>query len=376
VGRAARPRREPLVLLFAGLFACGGEADLECHFGDGELVARSGGRRYDQVRLVPREDRGVALWSADDGTWARPLGGDARRLGLRCDGGLDAWHEPLVVACATRPRPALDQPARVTLWRLDDSLEITARRTFEAGGRDSRGLVLAPDGDGWRVVWHSGRPGAWEVWSVRAGFDEAPLEPRLLSDPSVAAGPPALASSDGDLWLTWAETWLDAGYPAGRVVVWRGAGAPQEVATVDHDDPSPTLILDDDTRVLLFRDFRRPYRRPSLFAQRLDERGAPVGRARRVARANARGRPRGLRCAERVVTVTPRSWDQDVLVGVNVLDEELGKLVREQQVYEWSAHFDVADAACVDGAVQLLVGARADSAEATTTLHAMALRCE
>lgn len=321
------------------------------------------------------------LWSSPEGLWIRPLEtdgaprGPAVRVDAPCDGGLDAapTDEGLVVACLRRPTEKGGGAALLLEIREG---RLRRRAVLGPAGRDARGIDLAPDGEGWAAAWHDGVPGAWAVWLARVTGDLVPeAEPRLLSSPRTAAGRPALARGEGALWVVWSESWLEAGFPHGQIVVWPGRGVPRRVLEVDVLEPSPVLHWDGRAATLFFRDLRRPSRRVGLFAQRLDERWRPTGAAVRVGRSDAAQPFQVLSCADALVTVTPRSWDGDLLVGVNLLDTRLRKRVPEQQIYEWAARFATAAARCSDDTLLLVAGEQSRAPDVTVAAHALTLRC-
>ncbi|HJK95301.1 MAG TPA: hypothetical protein RMH26_31485, partial [Polyangiaceae bacterium LLY-WYZ-15_(1-7)] len=374
------------------LGACASEPPLRCRFGEGHTLGAVH-LAYDDVRLVAEGAGWRALWSAPDGLFARPIDGagaptgPTRRLGARCDGGLDAaalGAGALLVACARRGDATKGRPGALVLLRFEEGVT-TWRRRFDPVGRDARGVAMAVRGDRVGLAWHDGVPGSWQLWFVEVALGSAPEDagaeaedaPRPLSSSGVSAGAPRVwVDGERALW-TWAETWLEAGYPHGQVLVWSGRGLPQRVAEVDFEAPAPDLARDGRSLVVFFRDHRRPWRRPQLYARRVDDGLRPMAPAERVGRANHRRGAVAFPCAGGLAAVIPRTWDEDVLVGLQVLDGQLEGRIREQQIYEWAARFPVADGACVgDGAILALVGAEGRPEATRAPLHAMALRCE
>jgi len=350
---------------------------LECHFGQEHAIAAA------TLRFHGLQFAGSTLvYSSPEGLFVRPLPGDgsprepARRVDAACDGGFhaEAEGERLVVGCLRRSTAKSEGSALLLEFR-DGALR--ERVVLGPAGRDARGIDLAREADGWAAVWHDGVPGAWGVWFARF-TDELELRsgPRLLSAPRVAAGRPSLhRGRNNGLWVTWAETWIDAGFPHGQIVVWPGRGVPRPVAEVDVLDPSPVLHHDERSAVLFFRDLRPPNRRTGLFAQRLDERWRSVGEPVRVGRSDGAEPFDVLRCSGALATVTPRSWDGDLLIGVNLLDSQLRKRVPEQQVYQWAARFATAAARCTGDTLLLIVGEQSRAPDTAVAAHALTLRC-
>ncbi len=354
--------------LLVFLFACTSESSVECHFGTDQPVA-SADHAFERIRLVGE----TLYWSAPDGLWML-RDDDRTRLGARCSGGF-VVHErdaQKFVACVRLPTHG--DVGSIVWMRFEDTV---LREHLEVArvGRDSRGVAMEPTESGWQLLWHDGTPGTWQVWSTQVS-DGVVEEPRPASSFQVAALSPTTWREDDAVFMAWGESWLDAGFPRGQVMVWSGAGVPQRVMEVDVQDPRPTLIRDSRSRVLFFRDHRRPFRRVGLYAVRLDDRFRAMGEPIRVGRANASGPIRALECGGSLAVMTPRTWDKDLLIAINVLDEDLRKRIAEQQVYEWSAHFDQADVTCVDDTLHIVVGEQGRGTESRVRAHAITLRCE
>ena len=324
---------------------------------------------FDRIRL----DGEVLYWSAPDGLWLRE-GDVLTRLDARCDGGFDVkpTEEGRVIACSRLPSHGDDGSL---VWMRFVGTTLSQRVEVARIGRDSRGVEMENTADGWRLLWHDGTPGRWQVWTVVLTPGVEP-EPVPASSFQIAALAPTMWREDESVLMAWAESWLDAGFPRGQVMVWSGSGAPQRVMEVDVQDPRPVLTRDSRSRVLFFRDFRRPYRRVGLYAVRLDDRFRPMGEPERIGRANAEGAIRVLPCAGSLAVMTPRTWDEDLLVAINVLDDDLRKRIAEQQVYEWNAHFSRADVACVDDELRLVVGEQGRGLQSRVQAHALTLRCD
>jgi hypothetical protein len=383
------------------LFACASEPPVRCRFEDSHTM---GGSELgaSHVALVSRTSGIVAVWSAREGLHARALDGEgaptaeARRLGPECDGGIAAASvdDELVIACSRRARDDKAQDGSVALIALDARLAVRRVRSIARVGRDSLGVDLARRSDGtWSVVWHDGAVGRWAVMRARVSLEDTMGEVRHeggeaegvdaqeLSSGVLAASPyPRVhvrASEAGEEALfVFEESWLDGGFARGRVLVARERGGlPIAVEELEAHDARPQLVHDGRSWVLVFRDLRRPSPRASLYARRLGDDLRPVEPARRVTRADTDGSPRALTCAEQLVAVVPRTWDTDVLVGLDLLDARLRKPVPEQQVYEWSARFPFADAVCRDDAVITLVASRPSVGGSEAALHTIGMRC-
>ncbi len=321
------------------------------------------------------------VWSSPEGLLLRNLDdegaprGPAVRVDAACDGGFDVEraHDGLLVACLRRPTEKAGGAALLLDVRRD---RLYQRQIVGHAGRDARGIDLERDSDGWAVAWHDGEPGAWGVWLARVSDTLLPLhEARLLSSPRIAAGRPSLRRIDGTMWVVWSESWIEAGFPHGQIVVWPGQGVPRRVLEVDVLEPSPVLHHDGRSTIVFFRDLRRPHRRVGLFAQRLSDQWRPTGEVVRIGRSDGTQPFHVLPCAGAMATVTPRSWDGDLLLGVNLLDAELRKRVPEQQIYEWSARFATAAARCSGDTLLLIAGEQSRAPDVRVAAHALTLRC-
>ncbi|MCU0673754.1 MAG: hypothetical protein MUE69_13260 [Myxococcota bacterium] len=403
--RARAARRVAIVIVATvALLACASDPPVRCRFEDSHTIGASP-LGASHVALVHRTSGLVAFWSAREGLYARALDAEgaataeARRLGPECDGGIAATSvdDELVIACSRRARDDKAQDGSVALIALDDRLAVRRVRSIARVGRDSLGVDLARRSDGtWSVIWHDGSIGAWAVRRARVSLEDATLAPdredgdegtdalveaQELSSGVLAASPfPRVhvrASDAGDEALfVFEESWLDGGFARGRVLVARERGGlPIAVEELEANDARAQLVHDGRSWVLVFRDLRRPSPRASLYARRLGDDLRPVEPARRVTRADTDGSPRALTCGEHLVAVVPRTWDTDVLVGLDLLDARLRKPVPEQQVYEWSARFPFADAVCVDDAVLTLVASRPSVGGGGAALHTIGMRC-
>lgn len=420
--------RAVLVALVVAWVGCASEPPVRCRFERSHTVGASD-LGASHVALVARASGLVAIWSAREGSYARALdregaaNAEARRLGPACDGGIAAASvdDELVIACSRRAFDDKAQDGHVALIALDARLAVRRVRSIARVGRDSLGVDLARRADGtWSVVWHDGSAGAWAVMRARVSFEDASsheitpddvhdavdeitqedddaafhegshgaeddvedahVDAQELSSGVLAASPnPRVhvrATEAGDEALfVFEESWLDGGFARGRVLVARERGVPVAVEELEAHDGRAQLVHDGRSWVLVFRDLRRPSPRASLFARRLGDDLRPVEPARRVTRADTDGSPRALTCGEHLVAVVPRTWDTDVLVGLDLLDARLRKPVPEQQVYEWSARFPFADAACVDDAVITLVASRPSVGGGEAALHTIGMRC-
>lgn len=378
-----------LTMGLIALAACSAEAPVHCRFEASHTIGASTlGALH--LAMVSREVGLVAIWSSREGLHARALDvhgaptDETTRVGPECEGGIAAASdgEGVVIACSRRARVDKGQDGNVVLIELDTALVARRARPIAQVGRDSLGVDLAARADGsWSVIWHDGTPGAWAVSRARVRWDDdSPVDAQELSSGVLAASPyPRVHVRGGDggeeALFVFEESWRDGGFARGRVLVARERGSPIAVEELEAHDARAQLVHDGRSWVLVFRDLRRPSPRGSLYARRLGDDLRPIEPVRRVTRADTDGSPRALHCREHLVAVVPRTWDTDVLVGLDLLDARLRKPLPEQQVYEWSARFPFADAVCRDDAVITLVASRAEVGGGDAALHTIGMRC-
>ncbi|MEM9069141.1 MAG: hypothetical protein AAGE52_11575 [Myxococcota bacterium] len=353
-------------------------ASLRCHFGEEYRVA-TGTAVFDDVRLLAQGDDVLAFWSSADGLWRRRLSrvgaprGPSERLGERCDGGMDAVVRNGGVLVACLRRALRDQEGFAIYFEVREG--IARRLLLGPAGRDAEGIAIAALEDRAVVVWQDGMVGTWAVWKADVPFEGTPQSAQL-SSPQFAATSPSLVSDETRTLVAWAEVWLDAGFPHGQILVARESGVPARVMEVDVLRPSPVLTGNLDAPALFFRDQRRPYRRTQLFAVQLSERLRATDEPRRIGRSDGRAPPTLLPCMDATVVVHPRSWDEDLLIGVHVLDEDFEKRVGEQQIYEWDAHFSHGAALCTEGGLLTIAAERSRGVDRGVSAHALPLRCD
>ncbi|MEZ4246653.1 MAG: hypothetical protein R3B99_00205 [Polyangiales bacterium] len=367
------------------LVGCDAEGAVRCRFEGSRSVGRTA-LGTDQVALVDGAAGLLATWTSSAGWEARRLDGDGEptgsvvRLGPSCDAGLAVRRDGSgwTALCGHRARPDKAQEGALRMLVIDEQLAITRSRVLATLGRDAQGVDLARHDDGsWSVVWHDGHVGRWNVQRARVRPDEdGPVDAEPLSSGVLAASPyPRVQVREDRALFVFEEFWLDAGFARGRVSIARERGMPIAVEELEDRDGRAQLVHDGRSWVLVFRDLRRPSPKASLYARRLGDDLRPIERARRITRADADGSPRALMCDERLAVVVPRTWDTDVLVGIDLLDTRLRKVVAEQQIYEWSARFPHADAVCHDGRVITLAASRAWVGAGEAPLHTIGLHC-
>ncbi|MEM7609472.1 MAG: hypothetical protein AAF411_29345 [Myxococcota bacterium] len=370
----------PPLFLTLLLAACETSARRECDFGESSIVATADAigdvafARFGRVQHV--------LYETHEGLFAIDEDQRRTRLGPPCMAFdvLELEGDRAAVACALPPSPAKDDAGRIDMLVLGGG---EARRVAlpYAVGREHLGLSLAAGGDSLELAYHDGRPGRFHVRHVVLGnvdsLDHA-AESRLLSTPSVPAGPPHLQIDDGERRIVWAEGQSD---PQSEPTGFRGyvylhrsragspaAGRPRRLLPVIDPRSRPRL---GPQGAVYFRDVRRPIRRPGLFVS-FDPDQPPE----RVGRAGNRG-ALPLRCGGLNTAVVARPYGRhDRLVSIHLLDERFQPVAAEQQVYEWASQFHRVDAYCSEGTLELAVAERSRLDGRPARLHRLSLRCE
>jgi len=372
----------------AALGACG-EARLsssgQCVFGDEHHAATAPDGVFDGVDLVLAGETALVAWSHREGLFVRVLdtegrpAGEVKRIGARCDGGVDAAASASgwIVACLARAVPSKDHAGRVVLAWLDPTLGVRARSAVGSAGSYSRGVDVVADRDRAIVVWHDGTPGDHRVWLARVAPGETDVEPRLVSRPGLAAGAATVALYRSRVIVAWGETWFDdGGYLVGQVLVSDLRGAPREMAVIIHDDPRPVLGQDDDGLLLAYRDEQPAGTRARLFLRRVSDELETLGEPVMVGRADGAGRAAVLPCQGAITTVAPHSYGRwEVLVGLNRLDGALGRIGIERQMYEHGADFSQSAATCAGDHLLVLTAERGSTTRPTAALSTTRVDC-
>lgn len=363
-------------------------ADAFCELGAEHEVARTVAKDFDAIEVVRLGEGAVAFWSVTGGLFAQAIDargvrvGESRRLGVRCEGGLDALADEhgIDVACLLHPsRGKHEEPGGVLLHRLGGDLRVRQTRSIGSAGSQSQGVTIARGAHGLELAWHDGSSEAHRVlWAAPGRQDGAP---RAVSEPGRMAQAPSMVRRGERALLTWAENWIDGGELASRIVAFdREAGAPRTLLAHAHVAAMPQLFALGRALGLGYRDRASQGEKTGLYLTELPPRGraghiAQVGRKMRVGRADGVGRPAIEPCMDGLVTATPRTYGGDYFVGVNWLDRGLGRTRGEQQFYEDSHAFTQVAAACLGDHALLLIAEFPQLQRRTAALRAVAYRC-
>ena len=383
------PRTRKATALLGALAACAlgcdgltSSGDRFCQLGAEHEVARSSAKDFDAIALVALEDGAVALWSVAGGLFAQALDRegakrrDSVRLGVRCDGGLDALalDDVLQVACLLHPtRGKHAQPGGVMLHEVDRALRVRRTRLIGATGPQSEGVSLSRGPRGLELSWHDGAPDAHRIFWV--SLADGAAEPRQVNEAGRVAQAPVVTSTQEATALVWAENWVDGGELASRLVLWDGGVRPRTLLDRAHVAAMPQLLRFGDGWLLGYRDRRAPEAKTGLYLARASAGGERLGQTVRVGRADGIGRPALEPCMGGVVAATPRTYGGDYFVGINWLDSELRRARGEQQFYEDAHAFTQVAAACLGAHALLLIAEFPQLQRASTALRAAPYRC-
>jgi len=339
------------------LFSAGCDNNLTsptCHSTPQRVVEEISSGRYRGVTLAREAETLYALWSRPEGSFIRALSnsgdpaGAVIRWGPSCPGGMDALDgSPLVVACATSGSSAQAKAGRLLVFRLNHGERESRSYAVATLDGHGEGVSIAQYQSSYVVAWHTASEGRGEAWrSVLTPDLQTATPPVRLSSARVSAGPPEVFAHNGDLFVTWAESWLRSGRNAGHVVVQRNEEMPQTVANTRFGFPRPQLLNDSEGLIVAFRDQRRPYPQAGLYLGRINNQLRPLGDPRRSGRADGRGSPSIQRCGETLFTASPRTWAEDHIIGIGLLTPEFRPITPERQVYEDEHRFNDVTAIC------------------------------
>ena len=380
--------RSLTLLLGAAMLGCGDDPVRilggACAFGEEHRIAIPAGPRIHDVALVASEHGAWALWSERAGSFARALdvegapAGDAVRLGSPCEGGIAALVRDgaLVVACGRRGEAAHDDEGGVQVVALQDGV-VRSLGAIGAPGPDGSGvsLALGPEG-AVHVGWQRAEGAVREAWVGRLDGTTAP---ERVSSPRARASAPSLRLRGTDMLIAWAETWLDgAGDTQGRLELRVGARAVRSVAELAHEEATPWLGpgAAEGEWLVAFRDRRPRGSRPRVQIASIAPGAASLGPVEAAAHANAEGEARVVSCGTDVFVVAPRTHNRiERLVSVRRHAAGLEPRGPEQQIYEFGAAYEHADATCVDGHLLVIFASNASRMQSESSVRAVAVTC-
>ncbi len=366
---------------------------LRCRFGQEYRIFNSRQKLIDAVEVVaPEGEKPIAFWSDASGLFGRLLDRDGKafgrafRIDSRCRGGLDAVVDKATIylACLRRSNPAGDahqsdvdseQPnGFVALYAFDRNLEVESNRRVGEAGALSRGVSVAVNRHGVRVVWHDGSRLGQSVRFTEIK-DGQVMPPRVISRNKGLAGAPFILRDSEEDKIVWAETWVEGEDLEGEIMLSDGKSAPYSLVDVHYHAAVPQLVQLSGETVLGFRDQRKPSDPPGIYVARLGDDDRIVGELVRIARADTEEPPSLSACFEGVVAAAPRTYGHDRMVGVNWFDASLSKLGGEQQFCEDTREFSLASSICIDSRALILIAERGSSTQEYTSIRSATFWC-
>jgi hypothetical protein len=394
--RARTLRRLWLTLLTASLLAACIErpAPAPCRFGEERWLATVTPQVESVALAMPPRGAGAVdahvVWSSRDGTFLRALAADgaprgaAHRLGPSCAGGvsLARTDDATWIACLRRGRPAKDDPGGVVLWRHARG-ETRLHTRIGAAGPEASGIALAAEARTLVVLWQDTSDGRTRILRAdvprdsAAASPDAIIDPRPLSVDALVGTGPTLTTRAGETIAAWGEVGIAPdGRTFGRLVADAGRGPVDVIDALAFDAPMPQLLAHgDDDLALAYRDTSARRDKAGLYVVGLGARLRPLGRPRRIGRANGPGGPALAACAGSVFAVAPRTYLRDVLVGITRLTRDLGARGREQQLFEDGRAFAHVALGCTPRGPLLVVGERGTATRPEARLLATPLTC-
>ena len=217
-------------------------------------------------------------------------------------------------------------------------------------------IVSVPWEENVLVAWHDGALSGAAIHLVLLGIDDGP---RILRRSEFrgngAASGPALAAAGGTPLLAWAESVSHGKEPQVRIQIARVARdltleQGKTVAEGRFFYPAPTLISDAEGSGLglIFRDDADRDETPEFHFMPLRNTGAPDGEPQRISQADGLKGPSLDVQGGLFVTAAVRSFQRNLLIGLNRFDRRGVKQNGEFQVYADKTDFvrvDVAGAA-------------------------------
>jgi len=340
---------------------------------ENEVVLASTGRVPSAVAIrAVGQTHFWAAWSADNATFIQNLESSGNPIG----------EATRIERTLRRFKPFFKEPKPKTFWSEDERASFAAEhldlltlgdgkilvimlerpRSGRGGGayawlasentlRDSTLLRLGPAfayasgiavtrfGNGVVVAWHEGRLSTSEIRLVRLKTD--PL--RIVAETQIkgdhARSGPALATVSDRVLLAWYETVLGGQLsPKSQVIVARLTDDleiknKRTVATCRFLEPAPDLAEIDGNIGIVFRDDLDKDETPEFYYSLLDINGVTIQPKKRISQADGLLGPSLVHTPPFLMSATIRSFQRNLLVGVNRFDLGGVKQGGEFQVY-------------------------------------------
>ena len=231
---------------------------------------------------------------------------------------------------------------------LDEAGETTHLIYLGSAGEYAERIVVARSDGDLIVAWHDGMLGVSKirVAAIDAETFEVKNQVALGGDGVVAA--PSLAAKDGLITLAWSETASKQGRGGeGRDVVGGGLSAvniavlsrrlalsgKQTLATSRFVNPSPRLAVSEEGIALVYRDDEDGDDTPEYHFIPLAPNGTKRGDRQRISTADGYKGPALVADADGFIGATVRSFQRNLLIGLNRMDRMGHKRGGEFQVY-------------------------------------------
>lgn len=228
-----------------------------------------------------------------------------------------------------------------------------------SAGENAARIAIAPLGDMIVVAWHDGVVGSsfinialFETVSFRKT-----KETRMIGNNSVLS--PALAAVGKGAMLAWTENASTGGRASTLVKVAPigqdlKIGAATTVRACRFSDPAPSLAVVGDHVGIAFRDDADDDDTPEYYFAMLDSKGALAEKPARISRSDGVQGPILARLGSVVAGATIRSFQRNMLVGLNRFDIKGVKLGGEFQIYADKTDFNRVAIAAIGQSVLLV----------------------
>lgn len=344
------------------------------------------------VAVIPvGKDRFAAAWSGKDGTWVVQVDGKGRplarprRIVLR-PLGIDQFAENPKTFWPSDERESLSAEALTLVELTDGSIMLAGieraenrdrggaylahvpldptrpMQTIQLGEAGEYGSSIAAVRlqDRLIVAWHEGALATSTVQMAVLSFDPLHVHRRQSFEYGHVLASPTLASIGQSALLAWSRTVQDAEGPMSEVLaVQLDTSLRLNRHTVVNRgrylDSRPFAMPISDHFGLVFRDDRDPDGTAEFYFTRLDKKASMLQSPRRISRADGFRGPQ-IAGVQPVYSAAVRSFQRNLLIGLNRFDLRGTKLGGEFQVYADKSDFIRVALAVRDSSVLLVYG--------------------
>lgn len=345
------------------------------------------------VRAVGTE-RFLAAWSTESGTFVAELDergapiGPARRIQKGGDGSFDEgvaleaapktfWprsertsihSEDLAIAPLNDESAALvmverpvEDAAGGAYVALISPLSTTAPKVLRIGGAGeyANRITAVECGGDLIVAWHEGMLDSSSVLTARIGLEPLAVKQTSRIKSANALSNPSLCLIGSSALIAWAEIIREGNTPVSLVKV--ASLTPDlklehvtDVARGRFLDPAPQLAPAGDLAGLVFRDDADKDDTPEFYFTLVGPEGKALYDPKRISQADGWRGPSALFRSPNFVAVAIRSFQRNLLVGVNRFDGKGVKLGGEFQVYADKTDFVRVDLAATKSSIAMI----------------------